>query len=237
MSSILFWLDKYSVESVIILVIISALYATWVAYIRYFFKKKYTKDNTKNTNKKTKEQEERKEQLQAREFFPNLEFKINVEVPAEEFSSDPVKRCLYKDILATLFECYYTGMIEFIEHLDVSLDQTEWSSKLNSTNYKIIENFKAKAAEREIPKVVIREFNNWYSPFRKQIYYYIRKIALMDCKDAIENTNTYLLLLELILMNTLADMKNFSSFDGAFEGIEYKGKVIGENNVGDDSPI
>lgn len=232
LSSIIVWLEKYSVESVITLVILSVLYATWTAYIRYFFKSIYTKkQNTKNS--KVKEQEElekKKEQLETREFFPNLKFKINVDISTEEFSSDVVKRCLYKDILTILFESYYTNTIDFVKNLDVSWNTSEWASKLNDVNYKIIEEFKANAARQEIPKVVILAFNDWYSLYRKQIYYYIKKITQMNDKDAVEDTNTYLLILELILMNVLADMKNFSSFDDDFRGVEYKGKIIGQEN-------
>lgn len=229
LSSIIVWLEKYTVESVVMLVVASGLYATWVGYVRYFFQKRYLKTDNNTTSRHIKELEEKKEHLQTREFFPNLEFKINVDVPAEDFSVDSVRQCLCKSILITLFECYYSGMTNFIKNVNVTWDRTQWAENLNAVNYRIMENFKAKAAEREIPKIAIREFSSWYSPFRKQLYYYIRKISRMDNHDAIENTNTYLLILELILMNALADMKNSSTFKENFDGIEYNGNIIGEN--------
>lgn len=228
------WLEKYGIEGIIILVLAGGIYALWEAYIKYIFKKKYSKySQSGESAEKIKaedleELERRKMILQAQEFFPNIQFKINVDIPSEEFSPDPTVKCVCKNIMLILFEQYNTYMQNFVKDMDVQWNKNEWATELNNMNYKIIEDFKSKAAQQEIPKEVVKEFVIWYSPYMKQIYFYVRKIAAMNNRSSVENTNTYLLLLELILMNTFSDIKNFCVLISDFKGLEYKGKVIGD---------
>lgn len=229
MANILEFFKDYGVEGILALAIAGGLYVLWESYVKYIFQKKYSEyDNKNNTQAENEYLEDRKRALQTQEFFSNIQFKMHVDIPSEEFSTDEVRRCLYKNIMMALFEAYYNNMLEFVRGIDVSWDKHEWSNALNDVNYKIIEDFKAGCAQREVPKEAIKEFVIWYTPLMKQIYFYVRKISAMNNKSSVENTNTYLLLLELILMNTLSDMKNFSSFDGDLVGLEYKGKVIGK---------
>lgn len=227
MSNITNLFKDYGTEGIIIVCFIGGLYAVWEAYVKYIFQKKYKDyDNKNNSHNENLFLEERKKALHTQEFFPNIQFKINVDIPSEEFSSDEVMRCLYKNIMLSLFESYYDNMSEFVKSLDISWDKNEWANALNTTNYKIIEDFKAICAQREIPKEAVKYFIIWYTPLMQQIYFFVRKIAAMNNKSSVENTNTYLLLLELILMNTLSDVKNFDILDNEFEGLEYKGNII-----------
>jgi len=224
------WLEKYGGESIVVLVISGALYVFWETYIKYIFQKKYSDYKRKNDNPVLEDKpattEEQKDMLKHQDFFSNVEFKINVDIPSEDFSKNPVKKCLYKNILLILFEAYHENMLIFIKNLDVNWDKHEWLKELNTVNYKIIEELKSKSTQRGIPKKAIQFFLTWYNPFMQQIYFYMRKISDMDNRNAVDNTNTYLLLLELILMNTLSDIKNIGNFDFELDGLEYKGQII-----------
>jgi len=224
---ILEFLKEYGVGGIIGLAIGGGLYVLWQSYVKYIFKKLYDRYDTRHDIRKEKNYlDNRKKALQSQEFFPNIKFKMNVDIPSEDFSTDEGRRCLYKNIMLALFESYYNNMIEFSRGLDTSWDNNEWANSLNSVNYKIIEDFRANCAQREIPKDVVKYFIIWFTPIMKQIYFYVKKISAMNNKNSIENTNTYFLLLELILMNTLSDIKNFDMADNHLEGLEYKGKII-----------
>lgn len=217
----------YGIVGVIILFVLGLSYVYYQGYVGYIFKRKYSNEERTNNINNAAYLERRKNDLQKQEFFANMQFKIYVDIPSEDFSDDEGRKCLYRALMLTLFEAYNENMLEFVSKLNVNWDKSEWAAALNEQNYKLLEDFKAKAAQKEVPKLAVKIFVAWFTPYIQQIYFYVRKIAGMHNKNAIENTNTFLLLLELILMNALSDMRNFSTFDGELDGTDYKGKVIG----------
>ena len=230
-STILSWIEEYGVESIVVLVVLGAGYILYEQYIKYIFQNKLNKHKS---TKKQKEEEiflrrRRKDDLKSQEFFSNIEFKLNVDIPSEEFSHDPPRSELLRDFMKNLLSAYHSNMMNFVVHLDIEWDKIEWCQELNDTNYKTIDDFKSKCVEQNIPQEAIKRFLVWYTPYMQQIFFYIRKISSMQNKNSVENTNTFLLLLELILMNALSDITKFSAFNGDLDGLEYKGNVIGGN--------
>lgn len=218
------WVDAYGPEAVVGIAAGAAAYLLYDKSVAYYFDKrlldhKYDKEDLAYM-------ERRKADLQAQDFFSNITFKLNVDIPAEHFSEDPVRSEIHKAILSVLMQAYYDNMLEFVKEVDISWNRMDWSIALNNKNYETIEQFKERAVAQDIPKEAVRLFLVWFTPYIQQIYFYIKKISTMQNKNSVENTNIFLLLLELILMNTLADIQKLTIFNGNLTGMEYKGKII-----------
>lgn len=220
------WMQKYGIESLISLAVIGGVYVLWVQFLKYYF------DRLRNKNSEQDDTiiftRRRKEDLKDQEFFSNIEFKLNVDIPSEEFPGNEARSALLRDLTKLLFSSYHEHMFKFINDIDTEWSRTEWAKNMNDVNYKAIDHFKAKSMENKIPPEALKRYLVWYTPYMQQIFFYIRKISSMENKNAIENTNTFLLLLELILINALSDVTKATSFNGELDDIEYNGKVIGE---------
>lgn len=232
-SAALEWIEKYGLESIVIIAIIGAGYVFYEQGIKYYFQRKLKKDANKDVESNKQEQKfltsKHKDDLKNQEFFSNIEFKLNVDVPSEDFSSDPVSDELLRGFMKSLLSAYHKNMMDFVKEMNVEWNNTEWRMKLNSVNYKAMDDFKASCIEKSFPNEAIKKFLVWYTPYMQQIFFYIRKISMMQNKNAVENTNTFLLLLELILMNAFSDIVKYPSIKNDLDGIEYKGNIVGEN--------
>jgi hypothetical protein len=228
LSEILGWVEKYGTDTAFILLGAAILYGLYDKYLSYFFSRKLRKERNEDINERGEFVEKRKNDLKNQEFFSNIHFKMNVDILTEDFSKDHVRSELFRDILVLLFKCYYDSMANFIKVVDPNWDKDQWTRALNKEIIKVVEIFKERAIVENIPPEAIERFLLWYSPYIQQIYFYIRKIREMGNRNAIENTSTFLLLLELILTNVMSDIQKYSVFNGKLDGLEYKGNVIGE---------
>lgn len=228
LSEIFSWIERYGTDTAIILVVCAAIYAFYDKYLSYWFSRRLRKEAKKDSNTEKEFIEKRKNNLKNQEFFSNIHFKMNIDILSETFSEDPIRSQLYRDILVVLFKCYYDSVANFIKIVDHEWDKDQWARALNKEMIAVIETFKEQAVVEEIPEPAVKSFLLWYSPYMQQVYFYIRKIRGMGNRNAIENTNTFLLLLELILTNVVSDIQKYTVFNGKLKGIEYKGNIVGE---------
>jgi len=229
-SSIINWIEQYGPESIGVLAILVGLFVLYEQYVKYFFEKRLKSKNRSQYKEEREHLDRRKADLPEQEFFSNILFKLTVEIPSENFSEDAVKSELFRDIMRQLLGSYHSYMIEFVSEIDVEWDRATWNSRLNDKHYKIVENFKVNALESGVPALAIKRFMVWYTPYMQQIFFYVKKVSAMHNKNSIENTRTFLLLLELILMNALTDIVKSPVINGDLDGIEYKGNVIGADD-------
>lgn len=228
-SEVLKLLENYGLGTVVVLAVCAVLYGFYDKYLSFYFNDKLNK-RKQRTKDKDEEQciERRKNSLKDQEFFSNVQFKMNVDLVSEEFSKDPVRSELFKDIIRILFQAYYDTMLNFVKTVDPEWTKDEWARTINKEMLVAIEKFNERCQLENIPPEAVKRFLLWLSPYMQQVYFYIRKVRGMGNRNAIENTNTFLLLLELILTNVLSDVQKYTIFNGSLKGLEYKDSVIGD---------
>jgi hypothetical protein len=228
LSEIFVWIEKYGMGAAIFLFLAATVYGFYDQYLSYFFSSKLKREKrTKDEN--TREFiERRKDSLKDQEFFSNIHFKITVDISSETFSNNSTKSKMISDMLIILFKCYYDSMANFVKIVESDWDKNDWARFLNKEMLGAKERFRELARVEDIPSEAVDRFMLWYTPYMQQIYFYIRKIRGMGNRSSIENTNTFLLLLELILTNVMSDIQKRAAFNGTLDGIEYKGGIIGD---------
>lgn len=160
------------------------------------------------------------------QFFSNIEFKINIDLPIETFSENANRNVMYQDIMVILFSTYLNYMKDFAKAIKRSWDANDWKNKINDVHYDIIEEFKKECASQGVPEEAIKVFMVWYNPYLNRIYQYINHVAKMPTVSPESKTRVFLLVLELILATVTADAQRQSILNGELNGIEYKGLVL-----------
>lgn len=164
--------------------------------------------------------------LYTHQFFSNVEFKINIDLPIETFSEHPSRNIMYQDIMVILFTTYLKNMKAFVKAFNDQWNADDWRYHINKAHYNLIEEFKANCLKAEIPEAAIKLFMTWYNPYLNRTYQYINHVAKMSEVGPDGKTRVFLLVLELILATVTADAQRQSILNGELSGMEYKGLVL-----------
>lgn len=165
-------------------------------------------------------------ELRTHDFFNNIEFKINIDLPLETFSENKNRNIMYQDLMVYLFLAYHRNMRNFVNTISSSWTTEEWSRHLNNTHYAILQEFNEECIRNGIPEIAVNIFMAWYHPYVTRIYQYISNISKISKVNAISKTNVFLLVLELILATLTADAQRETILNGQLDGLEYKGLVL-----------
>jgi len=161
--------------------------------------------------------------LQRHEFFTNIEFKINVDLPIEMFSTDQNRNIMFRDMMVYLFSSYHRNMLNCVNSIDEKYTGKQWLEAINKAHYNVIQEFFEECIRNAVPEPALNAFMKWYNPYINRIYQYIVTIASIPDTTAFGKTRIFLLVLELILATLCADAQDAKEINGELEGLEYKG--------------
>jgi hypothetical protein len=168
----------------------------------------------------------RKNNLLKHDFFSNLKFKTEIDLPLETFTELPNRNKLYVDLVILLLTEYRNNLISFIEVMDPYGESSKWATTLHEYHYTILDNFVREAEAAGIPEEAVKIFKSFFGTYAQKIYLYINNIAKLPDTSVIDKTKMILLLLELILVTAVADIKKMKVLNGTLNGMEYDGLII-----------
>lgn len=220
--------QEYGLQTASIILLAGVVYLFVKGHVDVWIFKK--KRQISNPTEKDLAFDEVVEEILSSEFFRNMKFKISVDIPAEHFSEDPALDQLYKDLLICLYRSYQNVLRYKISKMEEKDSPDVWVNSFMETIYHTMDEFDKDAKRIGIPEEAVLEFTTWFSPFLHQIYNYVTVIDVSEPHCSLRKTKFFLLTLELILVNATAQAQKFRVFEGKFEGKEYRGNVIGDQN-------
>lgn len=200
--------------------VVSAIIASCVAVTFILLRGKLSSNVQLSSS--VKDEEDCCSNIRNHDFFSNLEFKINIDLPIETFSPHHNRNVMYRDIMIYLFESYLRNMKAFTLNIKSIKKASHWSANLHSTHYDIIEEFKESCIRNGIPEEALDLFLTWYNPHVSRIYQYISIINKIPNTNVYGKTRTFLLVLELILATITADAQRAPKLNGELDGLVYK---------------
>lgn len=219
---------NYGTGAIVTMFLLGLIYLFIVRVLDYsFFKKKADYTNKKNKNS-SENFNKLVHDILISEFFRNLKFKISIDIPTDTFSKDLALDMLSKDLLTVLFVNIEKSIISTIEKM--TPEQDDWVNMFLEAIYDAIEGFDRDVKAEAIPAQAIDEFKIWLAPFLQQIYNYINAIETNGNGDVLKKTRFFFLMLELVLINAMAQIQAFEIFSENLNGLEYKGQVVGSHN-------
>lgn len=164
-------------------------------------------------------------------FFSGVQYRTTIEIPMLEIAPDkPVKQEMFRDILIVFLKSFSDGFMEVatIEDEMETWSAERWTSDMSKRLSDIIINFNTRVIDRSIPQVALNKFNKWNGETLEKFYEYISNLGnshIFTTNKA--RTNTFLYLLQLLLVTTIADAeKSLNELNGELKGTYYKGKPI-----------
>lgn len=188
-----------------------------LAVIAFLLKSKHLSWNPEQNKNKSSDNVQHSDRraidLRNHDFFNNIAFKINVDIPIETFSADPHLNSVYRDLLTFLLTTYSKNHIWFVNMLKLDCGVEEWTTQLSTIQYDVMQEFQDVCKRNSIEESKIKLFVAWYSHYTRKIYKYINGIAKIDDLNPVVRTSIFLLVLELILATVVADMQKSIKLD------------------------
>lgn len=167
--------------------------------------------------------------LKFHSFFNNAEYRMLVEIPSLElFSNKPVRQKIFRDLLYIECKTIYDICFE-IAKLDMSeWTEEQWKTEISKKVGEILSTFIKKSRDEGIPEIVIEKYNKWHNGSFELLFNYISLLGNETIYTSnIMRTNTFFLIMNLLLITTLADAeRSLKEINGEITGLVYKGKKI-----------
>lgn len=162
-------------------------------------------------------------------FFTNVQYRLVAEIPSLELiDNKPVKQQMFRDLLRVETQVIY-DICEDVVNIDMGpWSAAKWESEMAKRIGEILTTFVRKAKEETIPDIVINKYNKWHNSNFETMYSYISLLGHADVyKDNMARTNTFLLIMNLLVMTTIADAeRSIKELNGEIGGQLYKNMVI-----------
>jgi hypothetical protein len=220
-NGILELISNYGTSSIIAIFIIYALWFILSNFVSAKFKSFFSGNDKREKSKK--------DELKYHSFFTNAQYRIIAEIPALEILPEkPVKEKMFKDLITletkTIYDTCQSIIILDLE--DWSPDQ--WKTEISKKVNEMISTIFIKAKDEGIPEVVINRYNKWHAASFEMLYEYIATLATsLAYDDNIARTSTLLLIMNLMLVATIADAeKSLKDLNGEIAGKPYKNLVL-----------
>jgi hypothetical protein len=168
-------------------------------------------------------------ELKYHPFFSSAHYKIVAEIPTMELNaSKPVKQQMFRDILTI----YIKSMIDTCSDV-ISLDMNDWSgekwsNEVSKNMNRLITDFHKTATESGIPEAALHKFSKWHYPTLEMLYEYIAMLGNSNIYSTnLARTNTFLLMMNLLLVTTLGDAeRSLKELNGEVGGKMYKNMIL-----------
>jgi hypothetical protein len=162
-------------------------------------------------------------------FFANTQYHLMVEIPNLEIMPDmPIRQKVFKDLIYIKMKTMYDICKDFSELNMEEWRKEEWVNNAKIYINKMVVEYELRARQEGIPDIVIQKYKNWSLHEIDLIYEYVGMLggsALYTNNR--ERTNTFLLIMNLMLVTTLGDAeRTLDELNGELTGKEYKGHKI-----------
>lgn len=168
-------------------------------------------------------------ELRYHPFFSSAHYKIIAEIPTLELSPlKPVKQQMFRDILTI----YITTMLTICSEI-IEIDMTDWrgekwSNEVSRHMNRLVTDFHTNALVAGVPDAALSKFSKWHYPTLEMLYEYIVMLGNSNIYSTnLARTNTFLLMMNLLLVTTLGDAeRSLKELNGEVGGKIYKNETL-----------
>lgn len=172
---------------------------------------------------------EKTAELRYHPFFSSAHYKIVAEIPTLELSPNkPVKQQMFRDILTVYIKTMLDTCLEIIE-LDMDdWSGEKWSNEVSKNLNRLITDFHKNSIDAGIPDAALFKFSKWHYPTLEMLYEYITMLGTSNIYSTnLARTNTFLLMMNLLLVTTLGDAeRSLKELNGEVGGKMYKNAIL-----------
>lgn len=168
-------------------------------------------------------------ELRYHPFFSSAHHKIVAEIPILELSPNkPVKQQMFRDLLTIYIKSMLDICLEIIELDMTDWSGEKWSNEISRNMNRLITKFQNDATASGIPRAALDKFSKWHYPTLEMLYDYIKLLGTSKLyPDNISRTNTFLLMMNLLMVTTLGDAeRSLKELNGEVGGKEYKNMIL-----------
>lgn len=162
-------------------------------------------------------------------FFSAAHSKIAAEIPTLELSPNkPVKQMMFRDILTIYIKTMLDTCMGIVE-LDMDdWSGDRWSNEVSKHVNRLVTDFHKNATDAGIPDAALFKFSKWHYPTLEMLYEYVNILGNSNIYSTnIARTNTFLLMMNLLLVTTLADAeRSLKELNGEVGGKMYKNQIL-----------
>ena len=176
-----------------------------------------------------KEEEQRQAELTNHQFFSNLNYRLNSEIPTLVLNQhQPVRQQLFRKLLeVTLLSL--KEVVDDIVAADIEdMSPSQWASFINGELQKIDRLVEEKALRDGMPTVLVNKYIVWKTRSAELLSNYVNDLAISEVYSTnLARTNTLLYLLNLKLITIIGDAeRSLMDLNGEISGLSYNGGVI-----------
>lgn len=167
--------------------------------------------------------------LKLHSFFNNAEYRMVAEIPSlEMIPNKPVRQQLFRDLLYIETKIIYDVCMDIVRTDMTEWSEDKWVAELGKKINEIITMFHNKTKDEGIPEIVSIRYSKWHSGSYEMLYGFINSLGDETLySNNVTRTNTFLLLMNLFLITTIADAeRTLKDLNGEISGQIYKNKVI-----------
>lgn len=210
-------------------------WATVFLFVTFFILTKYVghkyniwKD--RNIDRREKEDKSLKDELSNHQFFSNLTYKINNEIPTLDFNGKetPVRQKMFRDLLE-LKLIVLRKVVENIITTDMgNMTPSQWASFINHEMQQGETRLRELSLEKGMSPILINKFMVWRKKTNELLKSYINDLAISPVYSTnVARTNTLLYLLNLKLITLIGDAeRTLIDLNGEISGMFYQGEEI-----------
>ena len=171
----------------------------------------------------------KQDELTQHQFFANLDFKLNTEIPTMVLDNkQPIRQKLFRKLLVvtllSLKEIINTIITSDID----SMSPSQWSMFVLSELNQIERSLEEKALKEGIPNILVSKYLVWEKKSALILKDYITDLAISELyPNNLVRTNTLLFLLNLKLITIVGDAeRSLRDLNGELTGLSYNGDTI-----------
>lgn len=168
-------------------------------------------------------------ELKYHPFFSTAHYKIVAEIPTLELSpTKPVKQQMFRDLLAIYIRAMLDTCGAIIELEIADWSGEKWSMEVSKHMNRLVTDFHRAALEAGIPEAALYKFSKWHYPTLEMLYEYITMLGNSNIYSTnLARTNTFLLMMNLLLVTTLGDAeRSLKELNGEVGGKLYKNMTL-----------
>lgn len=168
-------------------------------------------------------------ELKYHPFFSTAHYKIVAEIPTLELSpATPVKQQMFRDILTIYIKTMLDTCMLIIEQDMSNWSGEKWSNEVSKYMNRLVTDFHKNATDAGIPDAALFKFSKWHYPTLEMLYEYISMLGNSNIYSTnLARTNTFLLMMNLLLVTTLGDAeRSLRELNGEVGGKQYKNNIL-----------
>lgn len=168
-------------------------------------------------------------ELRYHPFFSSAHYKIVAEIPTLELAPNkPVKQQMFRDILTIYIKTMLDTCLAIID-LDMSdWSGEKWANEVSKNMNRLVTDFHKNAIDAGVPEAALSKFSKWHYPTLEMLYEYITMLGNSNIYSTnLARTNTFLLMMNLLLVTTLGDAeRSLKELNGEVGGKMYKNMIL-----------